>query len=278
MRKANMTLIYSDISYETVTAAVKIQSRKSELPAEVISIDLSLNRSVKTVSDSINNWLRFVNVRIVGNVSIVVTSRNNLNYISTLPKLRKAQFEDHALQEIKESFKQIDYFYQQDIIERGDLGTFVYTHLISNEIYHYLTEISKALKLRHEEYPITTYDLMFKAAKEKGLTEGLVFYFSNGEFYLALIVNDTWIDGMHIKDIKETTKIINRVNLFLMRHRNNLNLSLDKSLVMAVTGTKNEELTLGLIEKFHIEDIIDIDEKLEYSVEGPFKSYKKIRL
>lgn len=277
MRRANMTLFYSDISYETVTAAVKIQSRKQNLPAEVLVIDLSLNRSVQTVSDSIINWLKFLNVRITGNVNLIVTSVTNLNYISTLPKLRRAQFEMHALQEIRESFKQIDYFYKQDIIERGDLGTFVYTYLINNEIFQYLNEITRAIKLRANESPLSVYDLMYKTAIENDLTEGLVFYFSNGEFYLSLIVNDTWIDGMYIKDIKDTKKITNRINLFLIKHRSNLNLSLDKSLVICAPDAKTEELQKILVERFNANNVLNLNEKLEYNVTGTFRPYRKIR-
>src|SRR5690554_4625171 len=158
MRKANMPFYYSDISNETLTASVKAIRRKADLPAEVLAIDLSLNKQVKTISSSISNWLRFLNLRVVGNVNIVITSVNNLNYISTLPKLRKSQFEDHALSEIKESFKDIDYFYKQEIIDRGDLGTFVYTHLINNEIFGYMSEIVKTLKLKSALCPVSTYD------------------------------------------------------------------------------------------------------------------------
>ena len=44
MRKANMTLYYSDISYETLTASVVVVGRKTDLPAETLTIDLSLNK------------------------------------------------------------------------------------------------------------------------------------------------------------------------------------------------------------------------------------------
>lgn len=277
MRKANMTLYYSDISNETLTASVKVISRKADLPAEVLAIDLSLNKQVKTISSSISNWLRFLNLRVVGNVNIVITSVNNLNYISTLPKLRKSQFEDHALSEIKESFKDIDYFYKQEIIDRGDLGTFVYTHLINNEIFGYMSEIVKTLKLKSALCPVSTYDLMFSAAKNNGLTEGLTFYFSNGEFYLALVVNGTWIDSMNIKDVLNTTKIINRINLFLIRHRTTLNLSLDSSIVFLSKNSKNEELIEALKERFNVKDVIYLEDKLEYSAVGNYKQYKKIR-
>ena len=277
MRKANMTLFYSDISSETLTASVKVQSRKAGLPAEMLTIDLSLNKQVKTISASISNWLRFLNLKIVGNVNIVVTSVNNLNYISTLPKLRRSQFEEHALQEIKESFKQIDYFYKQEIIERGDLGTFVYTHLLSNEIFQYLWEIARELKLKPADHPISTYDLMFHAARESGLAEGLAFYFSNGEFYLALVVNGTWIDGMNIKGIENTSKIINRINLFLTRHRSTLNLTLDQSVIFVSKGAKNEELKDALRERFSVTNIIYLEDKLESSATGSYGPYKKIR-
>lgn len=272
-----MTLFYSDISEETLTVSVRVLSRKADIKAEILTIDLSLNKQVKTISSSINNWLRFLNLRIVGNVNIVVMSVNNLNYISTLPKLRKSQFEEHALQEIKESFKRIDYFYKQEIIDRGDLGIFVYTHLISNEIYQYLSEIVKTLKLKSSEIPLSTYDLMFCAAKDKGLTEGLAFYLNNGEFYLSLVVNGTWIDGMNIKDVLDTNKIINRINLFLTRHRSTLNLSLDESVIFVAKGAKNEKLKEALSERFNIKDLVFLEDKLECSPLSCTGHYKKIR-
>lgn len=278
MRKANMTLYYSDISYETLTASVVVVGRKTDLPAETLTIDLSLNKQANIISNSINNWVRFLNLKIIGNVNIVITSVNNLNYISTLPKLRRSQFEDHALQEIKESFKRIDYFYKQEIIDRGDLGTFVYTHLINNEIFSYVSEIVKALKLKGSEGPISTYDLMFEEAVKHNLLEGLAFYFSNGEFYLALVVNGTWIDSMNIKDIENTNKIINRINLFLTRHRNTLNLSLDQSIVFVAKGSKNDELKEALRERFNIKETVYLDDKLECLATGSYREYKKIKL
>ena len=96
-------------------------------------------------------------------------------------------------------------------------------------------------------------------------------------FNLALVVNGTWIDGMNIKGIENTSKIINRINLFLTRHRSTLNLTLDQSVIFVSKGAKNEELKDALRERFSVTNIIYLEDKLESSATGSYGPYKKIR-